>query len=136
MRSDSSTELTSNYGGTTGVSLAAGGGSSSQGDGAGNSAWYISRGSTQNFSRQKWGLNGDVPVTGGYDRDGKTDLALLRRNYPTAGLAAWYIERVLVQICRRADNERHAPLLIFSVHDRHFDRSIIRPRLVPHSADG
>ena len=36
----------------------------------------------------QWGLNGDVPVAGDYDGDGKTDMAVFR---PIEG--AWYIRR-------------------------------------------
>jgi hypothetical protein len=50
------------------------------------SAWYISKGSAQNFDRIEWGLNGDIPVPGDYDGDKKTDVAVFRPSDTT-----WYI---------------------------------------------
>jgi hypothetical protein len=52
--------------------------------------WYVNLSST-NFTTslaQNWGLATDIPVTGDYDGDGKTDFALYR---PSSG--AWYILR-------------------------------------------
>ena len=51
-------------------------------------AWYVSKGSAQNFDRFQWGANGDIPVPGDYDGDGKADFAVFR---PADGY--WYIHR-------------------------------------------
>ncbi len=50
--------------------------------------WYCLGGvSSQQFA-VAWGMNGDVPVQGDYDGDGKTDLAIYRL---TNGAGAWWI---------------------------------------------
>ncbi len=53
--------------------------------------WIINSGftlgfATQYVTQQQWGLNGDIPVPGDYDGDGRDDMAVFR---PTDG--NWYI---------------------------------------------
>ncbi|HEX6289117.1 MAG TPA: hypothetical protein VFZ66_07990, partial [Herpetosiphonaceae bacterium] len=52
----------------------------------GDGTWYIIPSSTGNAYAQQWGLNGDVPVPGDYDGDGRSDRAVWR---PSEGM--WYI---------------------------------------------
>jgi hypothetical protein len=50
--------------------------------------WYILYSSTGGWTGLHFGQNGDLPVTGDYDSDGKSDVAVVRREN---GLLIWYI---------------------------------------------
>ena len=51
-------------------------------------SWYSTLSSTGGFFGMNFGLPGDIPVAGDYDKDGKTDIAVYR---PADG--NWYIMR-------------------------------------------
>ena len=51
-------------------------------------SWWVLGSGTAGYTTQSWGMNGDVPVPGDYDGDGKTDFSVFRR---TSG--EWYILR-------------------------------------------
>jgi hypothetical protein len=61
-----------------------------------NGTWYIARTTgipSQNFDTVQFGANGDVPVPGDYDGDGKDDQAVYRNgtwfmNRSTSGFAS------------------------------------------------
>ncbi len=48
--------------------------------------WYVNNGTT--WMQQAWGQNGDTPVPGDFDGDGKTDFSIFRPGTP---YATWYI---------------------------------------------
>jgi hypothetical protein len=49
--------------------------------------WYI-QGTTSGFFARQWGQNGDIPLDGDFDGDGKNDIGIFR---PMDG--NWYILR-------------------------------------------
>ena len=51
-----------------------------------NGTWFLIPGSSGAADVQQWGLPGDIPVPGDYDRDGRTDFAVWR---PANG--NWYV---------------------------------------------
>ena len=53
--------------------------------------WWVLGGPGSQQVTVQWGGNGDVPVPGDYDGDGKTDFAVFRKDDPSAGNATWYI---------------------------------------------
>ncbi|MFN0278156.1 MAG: FG-GAP repeat domain-containing protein [Pyrinomonadaceae bacterium] len=57
-------------------------------DGEGNGCWYITYGADNyvDYDAIPWGENGDVPVPGDYDGDGKLDIAVWR---PATGM--WHM---------------------------------------------
>ena len=50
--------------------------------------WYIFRSADRGATITSWGLNGDIPVPGDYDGDGKADIGVFR---PSSGV--WYVVR-------------------------------------------
>jgi len=50
-----------------------------------NGTWYIIKSSDNTVLTQQWGVNGDIPLTGDYDNDGKTDFSVYRPSNST-----WY----------------------------------------------
>ena len=59
--------------------------------GAGNFAYfYILNSADNSFRPVQFGATGDVPVTGDWDADGKSDLAVYREGSPTGGQSFFY----------------------------------------------
>ena len=58
--------------------------------GTNSGVWWVMGGTGSQQVSQQWGTQGDKPVPGDYDGDGKTDFAIFRPN-PTAQNGNWYI---------------------------------------------
>ncbi len=55
-----------------------------------NGTWYVNDGTT--WYSASWGQNGDIPVPGDYDGDGKTDFSIFRQGTGECEcLVTWYI---------------------------------------------
>jgi hypothetical protein len=67
-------------------------------------AWSIFTGDSESESTAVWGLNGDVPVQGDYDGDGKTDFCVFRPNPSPIGTAPFW------SIVYSSDGSEHYPI--------------------------
>ncbi|MCC7306663.1 MAG: VCBS repeat-containing protein [Acidobacteria bacterium] len=57
-----------------------------------NGTWYVLGGPGSQQTFQSWGQNGDTPIPGDFDGDGKTDFSVFRPGTGTCPCAAtWYI---------------------------------------------
>lgn len=57
-----------------------------------NGTWYVNNGTT--WVQQAWGQNGDTPIPGDFDGDGKTDFSIFRPSTPPPACpcpVTWYI---------------------------------------------
>ena len=56
------------------------------GDWTNNGMWYIKYSTTNTVMQGQWGAKGDIPISGDFDGDGKSDLAIWR---PSTGVWWW-----------------------------------------------
>jgi hypothetical protein len=57
----------------------------------GNGTWYVINSSNQQMTSLQWGVQGDSPVQGDYDGDGKTDFSVFRPSATPGVNSNWYL---------------------------------------------